>query len=401
MLSRTRLLAIVALLAAAPAFADEVSEAENIRLTEEMRRLSKRNAWKGVEAAFVELEALKKQDVQLSYEDYWLGAQAARALGDINAVYRRLKHAAKIDGTQEVIEWLTDLDGTYGRVALQSRRRGDVILAPAAMPFAPDQRAAIEAAQAEIADSDRYEGLLPHGEYSFGDETLIVAAGQEPLELVLVDERPPKEEREPFELAYIGPRITVGPAYTSAGEPGTVTWDPEGFQPHGFGGAGARVGVGLEAGLGEKLGVLLEVGYHGGFGSALSSDDDPSSLSSAAGDPYELKARSLNTGYGWLGAEYRLGKLWLAGGPIWSVGTAYTADIPDEGEGAACSDCVVAARGTIMAPGGAAGVSLALAQIGKMSGALSLLGGGQSDGSRLYTWGQLGFTLAPASSRSE
>jgi hypothetical protein len=394
----TRVLAFAALLLASPVFAGEVEDAEHIRLTEEMRRLSKRNAWKGVEAAFVELEQLRdKRGVELSYEDYWLGAQSARAMGDINAVYNRLKAAAKADGTREVIEWLSDLDANYGQVTLESKKKEEVALTPAAMPFAPDQRAAIEAAQALIASDGEYQGLLPKGAYTFGPEAITVEAGGEPIELVLVDERPPKEEREPFELTYIGPRVNLGPAFTSAGEPSSVSWEADGFQPHGFSGAGARAGVGLQAGLGPKLGVLAEVGYHGGFGAAVSGDE----LDAPAGSPYELEGRKLNTGYGWLAGEYRLGKLWINAGPIWSVGSAYTSDIPAAGEGAPCANCVVAARGTIMAAGGAGGVAYALTDIGNLSGALSLLGGAQSDGSRLYTWGQLGFTLAPASPKSE
>jgi hypothetical protein len=394
----TRVLAFAALLLASPVFAGEVEDAEHIRLTEEMRRLSKRNAWKGVEAAFVELEQLRdKRGVELSYEDYWLGAQSARAMGDINAVYNRLKAAAKADGTREVIEWLSDLDANYGQVTLESKKKEEVALTPAAMPFAPDQRAAIEAAQALIASDGEYQGLLPKGAYTFGPEAITVEAGGEPIELVLVDERPPKEEREPFELTYIGPRVNLGPAFTSAGEPSSVSWEADGFQPHGFSGAGARAGVGLQAGLGPKLGVLAEVGYHGGFGAAVSGDE----LDAPAGSPYELEGRKLNTGYGWLAGEYRLGKLWINAGPIWSVGSAYTSDIPAAGEGAPCANCVVAARGTIMAAGGAGGIAYALTDIGNLSGALSLLGGAQSDGSRLYTWGQLGFTLAPASPKSE
>ncbi len=393
-----RILALAALMIASPVYAGEVEDAEHIRLTEEMRRLSKRNAWKGVEAAYIELEHLRdKRDVELTYEDYWLGAQSARAMGDINAVYTRLKLAAKVEGSREVIEWLSDLDANYGQVDLESKKKEDVALAPAAMPFAPDQRAAIEAAQLEVTEDGEYEGLLPKGQYTFGPETIMVEAGGELLELVLVDERPPKEEREPFELAYIGPRINIGPAFTSAGEPSAVSWDAEGFQPHGFSGMGARAGVGLEAGLGEKLGVLAEVGYHGGFGSAVSDED----LNAPAGSPYELEAQKLNTGYGWLAGELRLGKLWLNAGPVWSVGSAYTSDIPDASEGAPCVNCVVAARGTIMAAGGAGGVAYALTDIGNLSGALALVGGAQSDGSRLYTWGQLGFTLAPASPKSE
>ncbi len=395
----TRILALAFLLLASPmAYAGEVEDAEHIRLTEEMRRLSKRNAWKGVEAAFLELEVLRdKRDVVLTYEDYWLGAQSARAMGDINAVYGRLKLAAKVEGSREVIEWLSDLDGNYGQVDIASKKKADVTLTPAAMPFAPDQRAAIEAAQAAVVEEGEYEGLLPKGEYSFGPETINVEAGGEPIELVLVDERPPKEEREPFELTYIGPRVNVGPAFTSAGEPSSVNWEAEGFQPHGFSGAGARAGVGLSAGLGQKLGVLVEVGYHGGFGGAVSADE----LNAPAGSPYELEAQKLNTGYGWLAGEFRLNKIWIDAGPIWSVGSAYTSDIPSADEGAPCTNCVVAARGTIMAAGGAGGVSYALTDIGNLSGALSLLGGAQSDGSRLYTWGQLGFTLAPASPKSE
>jgi hypothetical protein len=396
--SAYRILALAALLLAAPVYAGEVEDAEHIRLTEEMRRLSKRNAWKGVEAAYLELELLRdKRGVALSYEDYWLGAQSARAIGDINAVYARLKDAAKVEGTREVIEWLSDLDANYGQVRLESKKKEAVELAPAAMPFAPDQRAAIEAAQLQVTERGEYQGLLPKGSYSFGPEALDVVAGAELLELVLVDERPPKEEREPFELAYIGPRATLGPAFTSAGEPSSVNWEADGFQPHGFSGAGARLGLGLEAGLGEKLAVLAEVGYHGGFGAAPSGDG----LGSGVGTPYELEGQKINTGYGWLAAEYRISKLWLQAGPLWSVGSAYTSDIPAADEGAPCVNCVVAARGTIMAAGGAAGAAFALTDIGNLSGALSLLGGAQSDGTRLYTWGQLGFTLAPASPRSE
>ncbi len=400
------LLPIAAVVAVAPAAqAGSVDAAEHVRLTEEMRRLAKRNAWKGVEAAFVKLKELEERGVELSYEDYYLGAQAARALGDINAVYKRLKAAAKEEGSKEVIEWLSDLDGTYGQVALVSKRKKGVELKAVQMPFAPDQRAAIEVAMSRIAEHGRYKGLLPQGKYHFGDELLNVVAGGEVLNLVLVDERPPKEEREPFKLAYIGPRFSIGPAFISAGEPGEVNWSTERFQPHGFGGAGARAGVGLEAGLGKKLGAMVEVGYHGGFGKSLSSDDDASQLTSSVGEPYELKTRSVNMGYGWLGLTGRFGRVWALGGPIWSVGSAYTADIPNSGdkadEAASCTDCVVSARGTIMAPGAALGVSYALAEIGNFNGALSLHGGGQHDGSRLYSWVQLAFTLAPASSRSD
>ncbi|MFH1466416.1 MAG: hypothetical protein ABIO70_18680 [Pseudomonadota bacterium] len=377
-------LALLAFLVAAPAFAGDVEDAEHIRLTEEMRRLSKRNAWKGVETAYVELEALQKRGVELSYEDHWLGAQAARALGDINGVYMRLKAAAKVDGSQEVIEWLSDLDAHYGQVDLSSKRKEAVALSAAAMPFAPDQRAAIEAAVAAVGAGQAYKGLLPAGSYTFGDETVTVTAACEPVVVALVDERPPKEEREPFKLAYIGPRVNVGPAFTSAGEPAEVSWKADQVQPGGFSGMGARAGIGLEAGLGKHLGVLVEVGYHGGFGAAPETE---------AG--FEAAGSKINAGYGWLAAEYRVGRLWLDLGPVWSVGSAFTSDELSDGGG------LVGVDGVVRAGGAAGGAAFALTQVGNLSAAVSLLGGAQSDMSRLYTWGLLGFTLAPASPRSE
>ncbi|MFH0818633.1 MAG: hypothetical protein V1898_01430 [Patescibacteria group bacterium] len=169
-----------------PVEGQAVADAEHTRLVEEMRRLSKRNAWKGVETAFQELGLLQKQNrIQLTYEDYWLGAQSARALGDINGVYERLRGAANLNASQEAIEWLSDLDAHYNTVKLKNKRGEPVALSAAAMPFAPDQRACIETAIRAVNINGEYTGLLPAGSYTFGDEIVIVAIGGGGVDLTL------------------------------------------------------------------------------------------------------------------------------------------------------------------------------------------------------------------------
>ncbi|MBN1335786.1 MAG: hypothetical protein JXB39_07475 [Deltaproteobacteria bacterium] len=378
---------VVSALLAAEVQAGSFEEGEHVRLSEEMRRLAKRNAWKGVEAAYREMQAL--EGVALTYDDHYLAAQAARGLGDINAVHERLTRASDLERTEEVSAWLAELDASYGTVDLGSRRKDPVRLVANQMPFAPDQRASIEAAANAIATTGRYQGLLPAGEYSFGGQAVSVKAGEPSPAVALVVE---KAEREPVKIAYLGPRFTLGPAFTSAGDPSEVSWNPDAFQPSGWNGVGGRAGVGIEAGFGRHLGVMAEVGWHGGFGSPIA---DTEGITTELGEPYEVRGASLNAGYGFLGLGFRAGDWWLNAGPLWSVGSAYTSEVVGEDAQAGCAGCVVAARGTVMAPGVLVGVSRALATLGPLEGALTLNAGGQNDGSRLYTWGQLAFTLAP------
>jgi hypothetical protein len=52
--------------------------------------------------------------------------------------------------------------------------------------------------------------------------------------------------------------------------------------------------------------------------------------------------------------------------------------------------------GTFSAGGGAASVSYAFADLGRLRGAVSVEGGAQTDMVRLYPWGQVAFTVAPS-----
>ncbi len=150
------------------------SQAEHQRLSGELDQLSERQLWTGVNRKFQELEKL---GVELTYTDLLHGAQASRALGDMFAAYARLKRAAQVDGTKEVMDWMYAIDMNYGSVELiRNPKKGDV-LAAESMPFDPDQRAAVEMAVVAVADGGAFSGLLPRGAYTFAGQAFSVQPG--------------------------------------------------------------------------------------------------------------------------------------------------------------------------------------------------------------------------------
>jgi hypothetical protein len=160
------------------------AQASHDQITGEMRHLSRRNAWKGVEQAFLDLESLAPQGVLPTAEDLGMGAQAARALGKVDQVLQRLEALEALEPSAETRQWLGELTRSYGQVVLRDRS-GGASLTAARMPMAPDQRAAIDAAVATVAETGRFEGRLPWGVYSFGERTFMVVPGERALEITL------------------------------------------------------------------------------------------------------------------------------------------------------------------------------------------------------------------------
>src|SRR6185436_19082170 len=115
-------------------------EAEHTRLSEEMRMLASRNAWRGVEDSYGKLEALHERGVELSVDDAWYGAQAARSLGDLSAAYARLKTAQSLGSNDAIDQWVAEIESSYGRVELSvdGHYQGPFALTPAEMPFDPE-----------------------------------------------------------------------------------------------------------------------------------------------------------------------------------------------------------------------------------------------------------------------
>lgn len=157
-----------------PTAASAQNSAEAQRLRDEMEKLAKKNAWPGVERTYQKLIALK--GITPTGDDHYHGAQAARATGDVAAVLDRLKKA-KAAGHANVADWIGDIERNYGQVQIKKQKKSNRELKPAAMPFAPDQRSAIEFAAARIAKKGKFEGWLPKGDYTLGDQKFTVKPG--------------------------------------------------------------------------------------------------------------------------------------------------------------------------------------------------------------------------------
>ncbi len=404
-MTRTFLLLIIGFspLFVASAHAGEVERAEHTRISEEMRKLAQRNAWTAVEAQYQKLEALEAKGEVLTFAENKLGAESARAIGNITACRVRLQKAAKIDGNAEIISWLEDIDKSYGpvKITFDPDFAGERLLTPAVPPFAPDQRAAIGWVATYVAEGNNFEGILPAGEYDVSGVKINVAVGGPQA---LADVQPAAgTKRSLVHLAYVGPRIDVGAAVLFPGETFDGAVSESGLiQPASFGGIGARLGVGLELGISEGFGLIGQVGYHNLFGDPLVENPDSSQ--------YVVEPNSVHMGYGWLAANVRAGDLWIAAGPVYGVGVGTVTGLDpycaDSGKCTNGGDTTYSSvddaeyqrlSGTIMAGGGAASVSYAFVDIGSLRGGVSVEGGAQTDLVRLYPWAQVAFTLAPSS----
>jgi len=255
------------------------------------------------------------------------------------------------------------------------------------MPFVPDQRGAIEIAQASILDERSFEGLLPAGTYTFGTETFVVVAGGPDIVIdVLVG---PAGDSDGLQFAYVGPRASVGAAFTQGGTPSV---DPGVVSPPAFSGFGARAGVGVEVGMNESFGMFAEVGYHG-LSSAVERSD--SELIRTVGDAFS--GNQLRTAYLAIGTTYRIAEISMSGGFVVGAGVAQATN-PSEDE---VDEMMWITSGTMATAGAQAGVGYDVMSMGEgLRGAVNLSGGAQHDSQRLFPWAQLSFSVGPVATRS-
>ena len=369
------------------AVAGELESAEHHRVQEEMQRLSGRNAWSGVERGFQSLLELQESGEELTGDDWGMGARAARALGNITDCHYRLSMAVGMSGERELIDLLIEIDAVFSTVRLSTDRTSSAELTPAMMPFVPDQRGAIEVAQASIAETRSFEGLLPAGTYTFGTETFVVVAGGPDIVIdVLVG---PSGDGGGLQFAYVGPRANVGAAFTQGGTPSVESGV---VSPPAFAGFGARAGVGVEVGMNESMGMFAEIGYHGLSSAVDRSDSD---LISTVGEAFS--GNQLRTAYLAMGTTYRISDISMSGGLVVGVGVAQATN-PDEEN---VEEMMWITSGTMATAGAQAGLGYDVVSMGDaLRGALKLSGGAQHDSQRLYPWAQLSFSVGPVATRS-
>jgi hypothetical protein len=152
----------------------EQIEAEHTRITTEMKGLAERQIWVGVERKFI---AMLDLEIEPHFQDLLMAAQAARGVGDVKSTNERLKRAAKFQQTEEITDWIWDIDQNYGHVEILGVPNKNRELYEVVAMFAPDKRQAVQFAKTTLEDSGTFVGLLPHGEYVVMGETFAVEPG--------------------------------------------------------------------------------------------------------------------------------------------------------------------------------------------------------------------------------
>ena len=377
------------------------AEAEHTRLAEEMKKLGGRNAWRGVDAKYVQMLELEQDGAALSYNDHWLGAQAARDMGRITDVYFRLLRAKDVEPKKEALDWLAEIDSKYGQVKLDhdSRYKGETTLTPEMMPFAPDQRAAIGAATLVIDDTEKFAGLLPFGKYTYGETVFEVVEGGGLVDVYLEPKVKSKKGGGESRRRRDGLRIELGPAYTVVGDTKAKS-----LQAQGFAGGGVRAGAGWELELFRSVGLTAQGGYQG----ILMGENHESNVTT---NPVTETVRDgLNLFYASAQLTYWFGDLGLTAGPSWAGGIARTKGITSNcGTGEGCEQVgdltdatydEIPVKGTVMTGGWTSGLFYGFVDIPGVKngrGGISLNVGSQTDATRFYPWAQIAFTIAPAS----
>jgi hypothetical protein len=281
-------------------------------------------------------------------------------------------------------------------------------LIPAAIPLQPDQRAAIATAQGQVTDSGAYIGLLPHGDYSFGDQSFTVVPGGDKIRIVLlppelaekVADRAPRTRRD-------GLRLDLGLLYSKVGNS-----EAEGIQPQGFGGMGFRGGAGWEIQLVDNFGVMAQGGYHGMLLGNSNQSDVPDSWDLSVEPVADAYRDRLHLFYLWGGMTWWKDELGISFGPSWAGGVAGTKGVTNdclESSGKECTEGGapwgasgtddIAVTGTVLTGGATLGIFYDLTHIPGMinaRGGISLQAGAQTDTARWYPWAQVAFTVVPS-----
>jgi hypothetical protein len=159
--------------------AGESEDAERYRLQAEMDRLARRNAWKGVERVYKELEALG----EMSITSHLLGSQAAQSRGEMLPAMKRLEFAVavgevKTDATDESETGLAEAQralevftSRYGKVDISvDKTRISMLVRTDGMPFSAQERESIVHAREHLVEGRVFQGLLPIGNYMIDGE---------------------------------------------------------------------------------------------------------------------------------------------------------------------------------------------------------------------------------------
>ena len=138
------------------------AEAEVLRLTEEMRKMAVRNAWKGVMRTFRKLEGVK--GAELSADNYLLGAQAYATVGDTQNQKECLTKVLALDSSCiEAQQELDSLATGYANLHITSKKKQPAKAELVTAPFHPGQRKSLEYMVAQVNETGNFHGMVPSG----------------------------------------------------------------------------------------------------------------------------------------------------------------------------------------------------------------------------------------------
>ncbi len=157
------------------ALADDRSE--YVRLAGEVEVLAKRQAWVGVERAYV---AAVRTGQPGSFTLHHDGAAASWARGDATATLIRLRRAHHLREDRHVVEWMYRIEHNFGEVELQLEP-GLQLTRLDGKAFDPEAVRVVDSARAQIEATGRFQGLIPMGTYTVGVHQFKV--GSEPVTL--------------------------------------------------------------------------------------------------------------------------------------------------------------------------------------------------------------------------
>lgn len=383
-------------------------EAEKLRLTEEQKKLASRNAWTGVERAY---EALQTTKCELEYANLFLGAESARRLGKVYEQYERLTQALAVapevdadtgeDPRPKIQDSLDAIDAAYAKVEIRGDPRRRPVLSRPEMPFAPDQRSAIERAQTVIAETGSFRGMLPFGDYVVGEQEFTVssdAAGPTAGFLVVTVGKARNVAVAPVPdqlggtntqsaIRYASLVATAGPGVfdTPESKEQVQLRGGDAFAPADVFLTGFTVELGGELGLTYSepaLGLAATLGYQGGFGTD-----------------------TFNVVSGWLAGVARPGNVRLALGPMYQVSLGKGSGVAtwfDRGQDPNVDPNEdILYQGVGWGPGVKSSVGVGLLDLDPLQGVVELGGAWQSDGARNYFTFGLRVGLVPAVPRFE
>ena len=276
------------------------------------------------------------------------------------------------------------------------------------MPFAPDQRKAVEYAQTVVAETGSFRGMLPSGTYIVGGIQFEAEPNEAFQEIVVSKQKGGGKEkgegggkdsnfsRESF-LNYHGPVASVGGGYLLSGQPGVayVNGAPgEGDSAIDFPTAYAPASISA-AGMNVQLGYELGITYRAPeMGAVVALEYAPS-----------IGTHQIHMMRAMLGYVIRPGQLRIVAGPTYNfgVGTGIgVADWFDIGQDRTQSPTdLIDYRGTTFGPGAELAVGYGVLDLEPFRGLIELNGNWQADDQRSY-WGfGLRVGIVPAVPRFE